>query len=71
MEAEQGLHGKEFVIQKMSCGLSISQICHQELIFSLSLIFPLVQCETAEGLWCVHQGDTALDFPAPCAPILL
>lgn len=34
MEAEQRLHVKEFIIQKMSRGLSVSQICHQELIFS-------------------------------------
>lgn len=47
MEGEQRLHVKEFIIQKMSRGLSISQICHQELIFSFSLILPLVQCETA------------------------
>lgn len=71
MEAEQRLHVKEFVIQKMSRGLSVSQICHRELIFSLFLILPLVQCETAKGLWCIHQGDVALDFPARCTPILL
>lgn len=69
MEAEQRFHVKEFVIQKMSRGLSVSQMCHQELIFSLSLILPLIQCETAKGLWCIYQGDT--DFPAPCTPILL
>lgn len=46
-EAEQRLHVKEFIIQKMSRGLSISQIRHQELIFSLALILPLVQRETA------------------------
>lgn len=50
MEAEQRLHIKEFVIQMMSCGLSASQICQQELIFSLSLILPLIQCETVGGL---------------------
>lgn len=50
VEAKQRIHVKEFVIQKMSCGLSVSQICHQEFIFSLFLILPLVQCDKAKGL---------------------
>lgn len=63
MGAEQRLCIKEFVIQ-LSCGLSVSQICHQEFIVFLSFILPLVQCETAEGVWCIYQGDTVQDYPA-------